>query len=185
MANGSLTTMTSGEGKIRENLIRADVVDCIVALPAQLFYTTGIPVCLWFLDRNKASSDRARPARRDAVHRRPPDGQQDQPHADRTHRRGDRADRSRPTTPGAARPSDDYADEPGFCKGSDARRDRGCRVHALARPLRRRARVRGGRDRVRGADGDARRPARRRRWPRTSGWPARSERRLRRVGYEV
>ena len=56
MANGSLTTMTSGEGKIRESLIRADVVDCIVALPAQLFYTTGIPVCLWFLDRDKASS---------------------------------------------------------------------------------------------------------------------------------
>ncbi len=56
MANGSLTSMTGGEGKIREGLIRADVVDCIVALPAQLFYTTGIPVCLWFLDRNKASS---------------------------------------------------------------------------------------------------------------------------------
>jgi type I restriction enzyme M protein len=56
MANGSLTTMSGGEGKIREGLIRADVVDCIVALPAQLFYTTGIPVCLWFLDRDKASS---------------------------------------------------------------------------------------------------------------------------------
>jgi type I restriction enzyme M protein len=56
MANGSLTTMTGGEGKIREGLVRADVVDCIVALPAQLFYTTGIPVCLWFLDRNKAST---------------------------------------------------------------------------------------------------------------------------------
>jgi type I restriction enzyme M protein len=56
MANGSLTTMTSGEGAIREGLIRADVVDSIVALPAQLFYTTGIPVCLWFFDRNKGSS---------------------------------------------------------------------------------------------------------------------------------
>ncbi len=56
MANGSLTTMTGGEGKIRESLVRADVIDCIVALPAQLFYTTGIPVCLWFIDRNKASS---------------------------------------------------------------------------------------------------------------------------------
>jgi type I restriction enzyme M protein len=56
MANGSLTTMSGGEGKIREGLIRADVVDCIVALPAQLFYTTGIPVCLWFFDRDKASS---------------------------------------------------------------------------------------------------------------------------------
>jgi type I restriction enzyme M protein len=55
MANGSLTTMTSGESRIREGLIRSDVVDCIVALPAQLFYTTAIPVCLWFLDRNKAS----------------------------------------------------------------------------------------------------------------------------------
>jgi type I restriction enzyme M protein len=56
MANGSLTTMSSGEGKIRESLIRADVVDCIVALPPQLFYTTGIPVCLWFFDRDKESS---------------------------------------------------------------------------------------------------------------------------------
>ena len=74
MANGSLTTMTSGEGKIRESLVRADVVDCIVALPAQLFYTTGIPVCLWFFDRDKASIERARPPRRDAVHRRPSDG---------------------------------------------------------------------------------------------------------------
>jgi type I restriction enzyme M protein len=56
MANGSLTSMSSGEGAIREALIRDDVVDCIVALPAQLFYTTGIPVCLWFLDRDKAST---------------------------------------------------------------------------------------------------------------------------------
>jgi type I restriction enzyme M protein len=63
MANGSLTTMTSGEGRIRENLVRADVVDCIVALPAQLFYTTGIPVCLWFLDRNKKASSTARDRR--------------------------------------------------------------------------------------------------------------------------
>src|SRR3954447_6809061 len=56
MANGSLTTMSGGEGAIRGGLIRDDVVDCIVALPPQLFYTTGIPVCLWFLDRDKASS---------------------------------------------------------------------------------------------------------------------------------
>lgn len=57
LANGSLTTVTSGEGAVREALIRDDLVDCIVALPAQLFYTTGIPVCLWFLDRNKAGKD--------------------------------------------------------------------------------------------------------------------------------
>jgi type I restriction enzyme M protein len=56
MANGSLTSNTSGEGEIRRRIVEADLVDCIVALPGQLFFTTGIPVCLWFLDRNKASS---------------------------------------------------------------------------------------------------------------------------------
>lgn len=55
LANGSLTSMQSGEGAIRERLVRDDLVDCIVALPGQLFYTTGIPVCLWFLDRSKSS----------------------------------------------------------------------------------------------------------------------------------
>jgi type I restriction enzyme M protein len=57
LANGSLTSSQSGEGKIREALIRDDLVDCIVALPAGLFYTTGIPVSLWFLDRSKASAN--------------------------------------------------------------------------------------------------------------------------------
>jgi type I restriction enzyme M protein len=56
MANGSLTTNTNGEGEIRRRIIEADLVDCIVALPGQLFFTTGIPVCLWFVDRNKTSS---------------------------------------------------------------------------------------------------------------------------------
>ncbi|MGI8700827.1 MAG: N-6 DNA methylase [Nocardioidaceae bacterium] len=56
LANGSLTSTQSGEGRIREALIRDDLVDCIVALPAGLFYTTGIPVCLWFLDRSKSSA---------------------------------------------------------------------------------------------------------------------------------
>ena len=56
LANGSLSAMSGGEGKIRESIVRDDVVDCIVALPAKLFYTTGIPVCLWFLDRDKKSS---------------------------------------------------------------------------------------------------------------------------------
>jgi type I restriction enzyme M protein len=56
LANGSLTSNTNNEGKIREAIVRDDVVDCIVALPPQLFFTTGIPVCLWFLDRDKAST---------------------------------------------------------------------------------------------------------------------------------
>ena len=55
MANGSLTSNQSGEGKIREAIVRSDLVDCIVACPGQLFYTTPIAVSLWFLDRNKES----------------------------------------------------------------------------------------------------------------------------------
>lgn len=54
LANGSLSSNTSGEGDIRKNIIEADLVDCIVALPPQLFYGTTIPACLWFLARNKA-----------------------------------------------------------------------------------------------------------------------------------
>lgn len=54
MANGSLSA-GGAEGKIREAIVRADLVDCVVALPPQLFFTTGIPVCLWFLDRDKLS----------------------------------------------------------------------------------------------------------------------------------
>jgi len=53
MANGSMSTNTASEGDIRRNIIEADLVDCMIALPGQLFYTTQIPVCLWFLARNK------------------------------------------------------------------------------------------------------------------------------------
>ncbi|MEA5446748.1 class I SAM-dependent DNA methyltransferase [Gammaproteobacteria bacterium AB-CW1] len=53
MANGSLSSNSSGEGDIRKAIIEADLVDCIVAMPAQLFLTTGIPVCLWFISRDK------------------------------------------------------------------------------------------------------------------------------------
>ena len=53
MANGSLSSGSGGEGEIRQRIIEADLVDCIVALPAQLFLTTGIPACLWFLTRDK------------------------------------------------------------------------------------------------------------------------------------
>jgi len=55
LANGSLTSNTSGEGDIRRAIIEADLVDCIIALPGQLFYTTPIPACLWFLTRNKGA----------------------------------------------------------------------------------------------------------------------------------
>ena len=53
LANGSLSSQSGGEGDIRKNIINADLVDCIVAMPTQLFYTTQIPVSLWFLSKNK------------------------------------------------------------------------------------------------------------------------------------
>ena len=54
LANGSMSSNQSGEGEIRKNIIEADLVDCMVALPSQLFYTTQIPACLWFLARDKS-----------------------------------------------------------------------------------------------------------------------------------
>jgi type I restriction enzyme M protein len=53
LANGSMSSQQSGEGEIRRKIVEADLVDCMVALPPQLFYSTPIPVCLWFLARNK------------------------------------------------------------------------------------------------------------------------------------
>ncbi|MGD0343610.1 MAG: class I SAM-dependent DNA methyltransferase [Acidimicrobiales bacterium] len=55
LANGSLSTQQSGEGDIRQRMVEGDLVECIVALPGQLFYTTPIPVSLWFLNRDKTS----------------------------------------------------------------------------------------------------------------------------------
>lgn len=54
MANGSLSSTSGGEGDIRKAIIEADLVDCIIAMPPQLFLTTGIPVCLWFVTRDKS-----------------------------------------------------------------------------------------------------------------------------------
>jgi type I restriction enzyme M protein len=55
LANGSMSSNQSGEGEIRRALIEADLVDCMVAMPGNLFYSTTIPVCLWFLAKNKAA----------------------------------------------------------------------------------------------------------------------------------
>ena len=65
MANGSLSSVSGGEGDIRQRIVEADLIDAIVALPPQLFLTTGIPACLWFLTRDKTgrnlrASDRDR-----------------------------------------------------------------------------------------------------------------------------
>lgn len=66
LANGSMSSIQSGEGEIRKAMLEADVVDCMVALPGQLFYSTQIPACLWFLARKK-NPDKGRRDRRGQV----------------------------------------------------------------------------------------------------------------------
>lgn len=56
LANGSMSSSQSGEGSIRADIIEADLVDCMIALPSQLFLSTQIPACLWFLARDKRDS---------------------------------------------------------------------------------------------------------------------------------
>ena len=58
LANGALSTQTSGEGEIRKNIIEADLVEGIIALPPQLFYSVTIPVTLWFISKNKQQKGR-------------------------------------------------------------------------------------------------------------------------------
>ncbi len=60
MANGSMSTNSGGEGQIRAQIVEADLVSCMVALPTQLFRSTGIPVCLWFFARDKSAGTRGR-----------------------------------------------------------------------------------------------------------------------------
>ena len=64
MANGSLSSASGGEGEIRQRIVEADLVDAIVALPPQLFLTTGIPACLWFLTRDKTGRNLVRASNR-------------------------------------------------------------------------------------------------------------------------
>lgn len=61
LANGSLSSNSGGEGEIRQRIVEDDLIDCIVALPKQLFYNTGIPACLWFISRKRSGNgDRKR-----------------------------------------------------------------------------------------------------------------------------
>ena len=126
LANGCMSSNQSGEGEIRKAIIEADLVDCMVALPGQLFYSTQIPVCLWFLARNKTERQLPRPARRDAVHRRPQAGRL----IDRVHRELTDEDIARIAGTYHAWRGDKGAgrvrqDVPGFCKsGANWRRSR-------------------------------------------------------------
>ena len=133
LANGSMSTNTGGEGEIRKAMVEADLVDCMVALPGQLFYTTSIPVCLWFLDRNKASGDE-RDRRGETLFI---DARQIGELIDRTHRELGETDLAKianiynlwrlatPERDAQTAPESDsinvgetYADVPGFCKST-------------------------------------------------------------------
>ena len=159
LANGSMSSNQSGEGEIRKAIIEADLVDCMVALPGQLFYSTQIPVCLWFLARNKKNG-RFRDRRGETLFI---DARKLGTMVDRVHRELTDDDIAKIAGTYHAWRGDkdagEYADVPGFCKARDARGHPQARPRAHARPLRRRGGRRGRRRAVRGEDEAARRDA--------------------------
>jgi type I restriction enzyme M protein len=118
LSNGSMSSNQSGEGEIRKNLIEADLVDCIVAMPGQLFYSTQIPACLWFLARGKKNGKFR--DRRDQVLF--IDARKLGSMADRTHR--ELTDEDIIRIAGTyhvwcgEKGDGEYADVPGFCKSA-------------------------------------------------------------------
>jgi type I restriction enzyme M protein len=118
LANGSMSSNQSGEGEIRKSLIEADLVDCMVALPGQLFYSTQIPACLWFLARDRKRG-RFRDRRGHVLFL---DARKLGRMVDRTHRELTNEDIARIAGTYHAwrgkNDADEYADVPGFCKNA-------------------------------------------------------------------
>jgi type I restriction enzyme M protein len=118
LANGSMSSNQSGEGEIRKSLVEADLVDCMVALPGQLFYSTQIPACLWFLARDRENG-KFRDRRGELLFI---DARKLGRMADRTHRELTDEDVARIADTYHAwrgeRDADEYADVPGFCKSA-------------------------------------------------------------------
>ena len=118
LANGSMSSNTTSEGEIRKNIVEADLVDCMVAMPGQLFYSTQIPVCLWFLARNKEDS-RFRKRRKETLFI---DARKLGAMIDRVHRELSEEDVTRIASTYHAWRSDEgageYSDIPGFCKST-------------------------------------------------------------------
>lgn len=118
LANGSMSSNQSGEGDIRRAIIEADLVDCMVALPGQLFYSTQIPVCLWFLTRSKHDGKR-RDRRQQTIFI---DARKLGTLVDRVHRELSDADLQKIVSTYHAWRGDEgtsqYADMPGFCKST-------------------------------------------------------------------
>ena len=122
LANGSMSSQQSGEGEIRKALVEADLVDCMIALPGQLFYTTQIPVCLWFLARDKSdgvAGGRFRDRHREILFI---DAREMGVMVDRTHRELTDDDIARIASTYHAWRGEEgacgYEDVPGFCKSA-------------------------------------------------------------------
>jgi type I restriction enzyme M protein len=118
LANGSMSSNQSGEGEIRKKIIEADLVDCMVAMPGQLFYATQIPVCLWFIARNKRNG-RFRDRRRETLFI---DARKMGTLVDRVHRELTDQDVAKIAGTYHAwrgdREAEKYGDVPGFCKSA-------------------------------------------------------------------
>ncbi|MDA8241651.1 MAG: N-6 DNA methylase [Nitrospiraceae bacterium] len=118
LANGSMSSNQSGEGEIRKAIIEADLVDCMVALPGQLFYSTQIPVCLWFIARNKKNG-RFRDRRGETLFL---DARKMGTMVDRVHKELTDEDVAKLAGTYHAwrgdKDSGEYADIPGFCKAA-------------------------------------------------------------------
>jgi type I restriction enzyme M protein len=118
LANGSMSSNQSGEGEIRKNMIEADLIDCMIALPGQLFYSTQIPVCLWFVSRDKRNG-RFRDRRGETLFI---DARKLGSMIDRIHRELTDEDIARIAGTYHAWRGDpdagEYADLPGFCKAA-------------------------------------------------------------------
>ena len=116
LANGSMSSNQSGEGEIRDNLLEADLVDCMVALPGQLFYSTPIPACLWFLSRDRCGR-KLRDRRGEVLFI---DARQLGSMIDRTHREltANEIARIADTYHRWRGKADGYEDQPGFCRSA-------------------------------------------------------------------
>lgn len=115
LANGSLSSQSSGEGEIRQALVDANLVDCIVMLPKQMFFNTGIPACIWFLSRKRtANGDRKRGNEVLFI-----DASEVGYMTDRTHRAFSEDDiRMIADTYHTWRKGEKYEDKKGFCKSA-------------------------------------------------------------------
>lgn len=118
LANGSMSSNQSGEGEIRKALIEADLVDCMVALPGQLFYNTQIPACLWFLSRNKSGGKfRNRRGETLFIDARKLGFLIDRVHRDLTEEEIKRIAQTYHNWRGSGK--EEYVDVPGFCKSAN------------------------------------------------------------------